>query len=167
MTRQCENEDRWAVHAMLLKSRVPKHSCVLTSLLKIEIVYSGNRCMYGRCHTVLKQNWKGELWRIGYWQRSRWCNAYRACHWTQGSGAQIRSRTTQMAIKIRSRTSFGGEAKPLAPCLFLFLFFSLSFSIWRPITCAYGKVSLDTPRQCGPTGGPLAASGSRSLLTRS
>jgi hypothetical protein len=53
-----------------------------------------------------------------YWSRSRWCNVYRACHWTQGveGSNSAASDGFLRAIQIRSTTSFGGEVKPSVPC---------------------------------------------------
>jgi hypothetical protein len=50
-------------------------------------------------------------------RRSRCCNGYRACHWSQGSGSNPAEGDGFLrAIKIRSQTSFGREVKPSAPC---------------------------------------------------
>jgi hypothetical protein len=48
--------------------------------------------------------------------RSRWCNGYRASHWTHRSRRETRRDNEFLrAIKIRSTTSFGVEVKPKDP----------------------------------------------------
>jgi hypothetical protein len=49
--------------------------------------------------------------------QTRWSSNKRACHWTQGSRVQTRTRTLDFKCdKIHSTPSYGREAKLSVPC---------------------------------------------------
>jgi hypothetical protein len=118
-----------------------RHIPILSCLVVSYFTCSGYR-------NVLRAVWsrnKQTERKLSYVNRPRRSSGCRACEWTQGSQAQTRPRMMGFltAIKIRNTTSFGGEEKPLVPCL----------KMLRHVKYPYSKkrdASRQNPQQCSP-----------------